>query len=84
MPGQIPAGEDQNVTKRKPLTWHDATANIGVAGKLPACATCCDYLLAPMFAEAIYSCAIEHGGDPADLARRTINHYHANRHQEDQ
>ncbi len=72
------------MTRRKPLEWYDATADVGVAGKLPGCTTCCEYLTRPMFAEAVYSCSIENGGDPADLARRTIDHYHANRHREDQ
>lgn len=68
------------MTKRKPLEWYHATANIGVDGKLPACTTCCDLLLSPGFVEAVYSVSIEHPGDPADLATRTINQYHERRH----
>lgn len=71
------------MTKRKPLAWFSASANIGVDGQLPDCTTCCDFLLRPLFVEAVYSCAIENGGDPAGMARRTINHFHANRHRED-
>jgi hypothetical protein len=69
------------VTRRKPLEWYDATTSgIGAAGKLPGCDKCCDLLLSPGFAEAVYSVSIEHRGSPADLARRTINGYHADRH----
>lgn len=65
--------------RRRPLTWYDATADVGVDGRLPACDTCCDLLLRAGFAEAVYSVALDRG-DPADLARRAIDSYHARRH----
>jgi hypothetical protein len=69
------------MTRRKPLAWDDATRpNLGVAGKFPACGRCCDLLFMPGFTEAVYSVSIEHPGDPADLARRTIESYHERRH----
>jgi hypothetical protein len=69
------------VTKRKPLEWHDATVSgVGVGHKLPGCSKCCDLLFMPGFTEAVYSVGIEHPGDPADLAKRAIESYHARRH----
>jgi hypothetical protein len=65
------------VTKRKPLTWYD-TGN----GRIPDCTACCDLLFAPLFAEAVYSTAIEHPGDPTDMAQRAINTYHESGHQD--
>jgi len=69
------------VTRRKPLAWYGATAaDVGVDGELPDCGKCCDLLLAPGFVEAVYSVSIEYPGDPAELAKRTINSYHERRH----
>jgi hypothetical protein len=69
------------VTRRKPLQWYGATdVGVGVGGQLPGCDKCCDLLFMPGFAEAVYSVSIEHPGDPADLAKRTIDSYHARRH----
>lgn len=69
------------MTKAKPLEWHGATADgVGLGGQLPGCAKCCDLLFMPGFAEAVYSVSIEHPGDPADLAKRTVNSYHQRRH----
>lgn len=71
------------MTKRKPLEWYSATAEgVGIDGKLPGCVKCCDMLLSPGFVEAVYSVSIEHSdSSPADLARRTIDNYHAGRHE---
>lgn len=68
------------MTKRKPLEWHDASADVGVDGKIPGCGKCCELLFSPLFVEAVYSVAIERAGSPADLARRTIEGYHGRRH----
>lgn len=68
------------MTERPPLQWYDAAPDIGIDGKLPCCAACCDLLLSPGFIEAVYSVSIEHPGDPAELAERTINHYHDSKH----
>jgi hypothetical protein len=70
------------VTKRKPLTWHDIGHDIGIGidGHIPNCDPCWDLLCTPGFIAAVYSVAIEHPGDPADLARQTIDTYHARRH----
>lgn len=63
------------MTKRKPLTWHP----VGV-GELPGCDRCAAMLIDPMFTEAVYSTAIEHPGNPADMAKRAINHFHEKGH----
>jgi hypothetical protein len=65
------------VTKRKPLQW-DTVGRI----LIPNCDTCMDLYTQPGFREAVYSTAIEHPGDPADLARRTLDAWHAARHQD--
>jgi hypothetical protein len=49
---------------------------------LPACIDCFDYM-SPLLIEACYSVAIENGRDPADLAKSTLDAYHANRHRND-
>jgi hypothetical protein len=68
------------VTKRKPLGWYDTGyRNVGINGRMPTCIDCMDYLT-PLLVEACYSVAIETGGDPADLAKRTLDEYHAKRH----
>lgn len=72
------------MTKRKPLAWFSTITGVGVDGELPACGKCCDLLLMPLFAEAVCSVSIEHPGDPADLARRTIVDYHERRHPADE
>lgn len=66
------------VTRRKPLEWYASTDGSG--RQFPACDTCADRLLAPFFAEAVYSVSIENGGDPVAMARSTIDAYHARRH----
>lgn len=65
------------MTRRGPLRWYDTKW-----GPWPDCAECVEQMLQPMFVEAVYSCAIESGSDPAGLARRVIDHHHANRHRE--
>ncbi len=70
------------MTKRNPLQWYDATVEgVGVDGKIPECVQCVDLLFSPGFLEAVHSVAIERPGSPADMARWTIDQYHANRHQ---
>lgn len=63
------------MTKRKPLEWYDTTA-----GPMPLCPQCADLFCSPMFVEAVFSVLIERPGSPADLARRAVDDYHANRH----
>jgi hypothetical protein len=63
------------VTKRKPLAWYESEL-----GPTPDCGTCMTRMFSPLFTEAVYSVSIEHAGSPADLARRTIEHYHEARH----
>jgi hypothetical protein len=63
------------MTKRKRLAWYDTEL-----GPTPDCGPCLDTFLSPLFAEAVYSVSIEHPGNPADLARRTIEHYHERKH----
>lgn len=65
------------MTRRKPLEWYDTGH-----GTVPFCDTCMELLSSPGFMEAVYSVSIEHPGDPADLAKRTLDRYHANRHQD--
>ncbi len=66
------------MTKRKPLEWFDSAY-----GPVPACAVCAGRLFSPGFVEAAYSVAIEHAGTSAStLARRALDHFHANRHRE--
>lgn len=65
------------MTARKPLVWYQSDL-----GPVPDCVVCMDRLTTPGFVEAVYSVAIEHPGDPLDLARRVIDRYHANRHKE--
>ncbi len=64
------------MTRRKPLGWYDTGD-----GLVPDCPDCLEWMT-PMFMEAVYSVAIEFSGDPVDLAKRTIEQYHANRHRE--
>lgn len=61
----------------KPLEWYDTGD-----GWVPDCDPCLGRLCSPMFMEAVYSVSIEHPGDPAGLAKRTIDAYHANGHRE--
>jgi hypothetical protein len=68
------------VTKRKPLEWYDSGSDLGIDGHVPDCGACCDLLFMPGFTEAVYSVGIEHPGDPADLAKRAVEDYHARRH----
>lgn len=60
------------MTKRKPLQWYDTEF-----GPLPGAV---GHIFAPGFAEACESVAIEHPTSAADLARRVLDHYHAQRH----
>jgi hypothetical protein len=76
------AGGD--VTKRKPLAWYDTGHNYGIDGNVPACDECSALLLSVGFIDAVYSVGIEHPGDPADLAKRVIDDYHARRHPADE
>jgi hypothetical protein len=69
------------VTKRKPLQWYSATD--GSDREFPGCMTCAELLFSPMFMEAVYSVSIETPGSPDELARRTINVFHARRHPDD-
>lgn len=65
------------MTKRKPLEWLETEF-----GDLPDCDECVQLWFSPLFVEAVYSVGIEVGGDAADRARRTIDHYHLSRHKE--
>lgn len=62
-------------SRRKPLTWYESDL-----GPMPDCGACMELLLGPMFIESVYSVAIEHPGDPVDLAKRTVSAYHAAGH----
>jgi hypothetical protein len=73
------ARKRQRLSRRKPLEWYDD----GRGGRYPGCTDCFERLVAPMFVEAVYSVSIEHPGDPADLAKRVIDRYHANGHRDD-
>jgi hypothetical protein len=68
------------VTKRWPLAWHQVGTKRDIL--IPDCPECFEHLTQPMMAEAVYSVAIETGGDPAAMARRVVDRYHANRHRE--
>lgn len=65
------------MTTRKPLTWLATDW-----GLLPDCGPCIDYARQPGMAEAVASVSIEHPTTPGALMRRTVDAYHANRHQE--
>ncbi len=69
------------MTKRQPLQWFNVTD--GSDGLIPGCDTCAERYLDPMFMEAVCSVALERGSEPAGLARRVIDQFHANRHRED-
>lgn len=65
------------MTKRKSLGWY----RVGEGRtEVPGCDKCADLLFMPGFTEAVYSVSIEHSGNPAELARRTITEYHERRH----
>lgn len=72
------------MTKRRALVWYDTGSDVGIDGRVPACATCAELLFNPSFIDAVYSVGIEHPGDPADLAKRTIDRFHAERHPADE
>lgn len=70
------------MTARKALEWYSVASDIGVDGMVPACEQCQARLFTPGFAESVYSVSIETGDDPAAMARRDLDAYHARRHQE--
>ena len=63
------------MTKRRPLEWYDTDF-----GMWPACDRCVEFLLTPGFREAVASVSIEHPTTADALAKRTLDAYHADRH----
>jgi hypothetical protein len=70
--------------ERKPrsLKWYDAAPedDFGIDGKLPNCGPCRELVDNRWFTEAVYSVSAEAIEDPADVARSTVERYHARGH----